>query len=131
MPKVEVRKSKGIQLDYLVARATHTGVVVPKCWLPAGGLARTAQARIYPFGPPSWAPSTDWALGGRLMERYGIGYQMVGEGKFEALTGAHFEAVTWPAEASWAEGSTPLEAGMRCLVIKKLGEVVDVPRRYA
>ena len=68
----------------------------------------------------NFAPTTDWSQGGPIIEREGVGiwppddthpYWSAGK---EGLTQATF-------------GPTPLIAGLRCVVMSELGEVVEVP----
>jgi hypothetical protein len=63
--------------------------------------------------------STDWTLGGAIIEREGIAVWQ-------------FDDVTWRAIARYAvpdpiEGATPLVAAMRCYVISELGDDVEIP----
>jgi hypothetical protein len=68
-----------------------------------------------------FAPSTDWAQGGPIIEREGI--------NLRALSGALWEAETWSAEGGQylLDGPTPLIAAMRCYVASQLGDEVEVP----
>ena len=68
--------------------------------------------------------STDWAVGGPIIEREGI-----------AMTKMQDAEVSWSADSNpwedWStihEGPTPLIAAMRCYVASKLGDEVDVPK---
>lgn len=60
---------------------------------------------------PGFAPATDWMDAGPIIEREGIG--------------------VFPTHNGWAagmqSGPTPLIAAMRCYVVSKLGEEVEVP----
>ena len=74
-----------------------------------------------------WEPSTNWAQGGPLIEREKI--------SIEHMTGAgDAGADVWVATRiehpaiSEEQGSTPLEAAMRCYVASQLGDEVDVPK---
>ena len=62
--------------------------------------------------------STDWQLGGLIIER-------------ERITIWAFDDVTWRAQLDTAtdplEAPTPLIAAMRCYVASKLGDEVEVP----
>jgi hypothetical protein len=63
--------------------------------------------------------STDWAHGGKIIEREGIAVWQ-------------FDDVTWRAIARYAvpdpiEGATPLVAAMRAYVTSKLGDEVQLP----
>ena len=69
--------------------------------------------------------STDWAQGGPIIEREGMGvwmYQWNEQGEPEA---------GWYAEDKDGDhvrtGTTPLIAAMRCYVASKLGDEVDLP----
>jgi hypothetical protein len=69
--------------------------------------------------------STDWAQGGAIIEREGMGvwmYQWNEQGEPEA---------GWYAEDKDGDhvrtGTTPLEAAMRCYVASKLGDKVELP----
>jgi hypothetical protein len=64
-----------------------------------------------------WTPSTDWAQGGRIIER-------------EGLTITH-QQNQWAAQTDddlFEFGSTPLIAAMRCYVASKLGDEVELPK---
>ena len=69
-----------------------------------------------------FAPSTDWAAGGPIIER-------------EMISVWPWDDVTWKAETAREaivfEGTTPLIAAMRCYVAAKLGADVDLPEGLA
>ena len=66
--------------------------------------------------------STDWALGGEIIERERI-----------AITGTNFP--WWECDSGWyahigdcySHGTTPLIAAMRCYVASKLGNEIELP----
>ena len=61
--------------------------------------------------------STNWACGGPIIERECI-----------AIKAIATEPVHWRAGFYYQiKGPTPLIAAMRCYVVSKLGDVVDVP----
>ena len=63
-----------------------------------------------------YAPSTDWAQGGPIIEREKITLEWTGE--------------NWCAYIRHDEeefGTTPLIAAMRCYVASKLGDEVEIP----
>jgi hypothetical protein len=66
--------------------------------------------------------STDWALGGPIIERERIGFK---------YTGTAMEFVAWVngelSTVNDQHGPTPLIAAMRCYVASKLGDEVEVP----
>ena len=61
--------------------------------------------------------STDWAQGGPIIEREGMGIGMVNEHWQAHLSEFHL----------FIEGPTPLIAAMRCYVASKLGDEVKIP----
>jgi hypothetical protein len=72
-----------------------------------------------------YSPSTDWAQGGPIIEREGMGiwmYQWDEEGE---------PKMRWYAEDKYSNhirtGPTPLIAAMRCYVASKLGYEVEIP----
>ena len=68
----------------------------------------------------AYAPSTDWAQGGPIIERERVSTQ---------TTESHWDADMTTPEGKFiqAEGPTPLIAAMRCYVASKLGDEVEVP----
>jgi hypothetical protein len=65
-----------------------------------------------------WQPSTNWAQGGPIIDREGIGVGPAGcARKWNPVT-EQYDQFTGP---------TPLIAAMRCYVASKLGDDVDVP----
>jgi hypothetical protein len=69
-------------------------------------------------GEVKYAPSTDWAQGGPIIEREKIGID--------------YSKVGWIANADTPTngiglGPTPLIAAMRCYVASKLGDEVEIP----
>ena len=83
-----------------------------------------------------YSPSTDWAQGGPIIEREGINLSV--DYQDSALSNDMVQ-IGWkgnlwnnsvPGTAGflqWAYGPTPLIAAMRCFVISKLGDTVEVP----
>jgi hypothetical protein len=72
-------------------------------------------------------PSTDWAQGGPIIEREGIGLLRVGD----RLPHQQWDAGETDElpDTLWAvvSGPTPLIAAMRCYVASKLGDNIDIP----
>lgn len=65
-----------------------------------------------------WAPSTNWAQGGPIIEREGIDLKRI----TDALWDAHMNNVNF-----YEDGPTPLIAAMRCYVASKLGDDIQLP----
>ena len=68
----------------------------------------------------TFCPSTDWTIGGPLIEREAI--ELVPDGK-----GSWCAAIRGGDEDDVAQGPTPLIAAMRCVVASRLGDEVDIP----
>lgn len=66
--------------------------------------------------------STDWSLGGPIIERENIALYPHGDGTYEA------EVFLNPKRGA---GPTPLIAAMRCYVASKLGAEVEIPEELA
>ena len=67
-----------------------------------------------------YTPSSDWAQGGPIIEREGI--SLIPNQPWTAeLENNDFFIIS-------ENGHTPLIAAMRCYVVSKLGEVVEVPK---
>lgn len=101
--KIKVIEAEGYVLDWLVAKCLGFGL------------------DLAPDGYYTFKPSTDYAYGGPIMERekfcaplwYRFGEQWVASHPKNAALGIL--------------GPTQLIAAMRCYVISKLGEEVEVP----
>lgn len=96
--KIKVSEATPLQLDYMVGHAL--------------GLVAKLHG-VIPF-------STDWAQGGPIIERECIDLQYQGG-----------DVDVWAADIFDADcsvyGDTALVAAMRCYVVSKLGDEVDVP----
>lgn len=68
--------------------------------------------------PDAYAFSTDWSQGGPIIEREEIGLR-----RYLNIAGE------WVAKlpSGYGRGPTPLIAAMRCLVMSKMGDEVEVP----
>jgi hypothetical protein len=100
----------GAALDWAVAKCEGVGLG------PRGFVVY-----YYEGEPAMWQPSTDWAQGGPIIERWEIDTNKSGLHKWRAKTislGRLYDAT----------GQTPLEAAMRCYVASKLGDTVDIPK---
>ena len=110
MPKITTAALTGAALDWAVARCE--GVEVRK--YPA------SQSLFFGKGFDKYSPSTSWSQGGPIIDRGRIGLW------------ANF-AEMWGASNNHraAVGPTPLIAAMRCYVMFKLGDEVDVPKEIS
>jgi hypothetical protein len=66
--------------------------------------------------------STDWQLGGPIIEREKIGTQPI----YQGYVVSHWSAVQELGEGR-RNGPTPLIAAMRCYAASELGDEVEVP----
>jgi hypothetical protein len=79
----------------------------------------TKTGVVYSLRYGVYTPSTNWAQGGPIIEREGIGIN------------SHLDGDEWFARDYWGMNEQadekPLIAAMRCYVASKLGDTVDVP----
>jgi len=68
--------------------------------------------------------STDWAVGGPIIEREVI---VLTHPKHDCWTATAQDSTDLDTPLYQEDGATPLIAAMRCYVASKLGEEVDVP----
>ena len=122
--KIKVSEATALQLDWLV-----TTIEFPKG--SYGGEAEHYSGN----GGERWIRipdkknrtyvlanySTNWAQGGPIIEREGINTYQVQDGTWQGNLdyGMTDELIYW--------GPTPLIAAMRCFVVSKMGDEVDVP----
>lgn len=111
--KIRVSEAKLIQLDWLVAKCLgfNENVLDPFNWLHVA----------YPMG--CYAYSRNWEVGGQVIEREHIGVWPPWPDKNKKWDAIQYDLPT-PVSCS---GPTPLIAAMRCYVVSKLGEEVDIP----
>jgi hypothetical protein len=104
----------GAALDWAVAKCE--GFIKVSIWFDHIGVCKKHSFE----DERRWAPSTDWAQGGPIIEREGIRIVKVAQGVWGAVYSSgnvgreHF-------------AKTPLIAAMRCYVASKMGDEVDVP----
>jgi hypothetical protein len=69
--------------------------------------------------------STNWSQGGPIIEREGIGFRR-GYSDESGFNG--WVAQRWAQDTTvFEEGPTPLIAAMRCFVVSRLGDEIDLP----
>jgi hypothetical protein len=113
--KVKVATAEGPVLDWMVAKCEgckpgyYKGVV--------RATAHPDSPQISPMFGPELNYSTDPAQAYPIIEREKIATKENGYGHWFAKVGS----------GKWLRGPTPLIAAMRCYVVSKLGEEVDVP----
>ena len=137
MKAINVSQAEGPALDWLVAKADTN--------LHPIGDVRLLDGRVFSINAgdyersdrwQQYSPSTDWAQGGPIIEREGVNLSI--DYQDDALSNdmvqLGWKGNLWnnsvPGTAGflqWAYGPTPLIAAMRCFVISKLGDTVEVP----
>jgi hypothetical protein len=87
------------------------------------------------INPKHYRPSTNWALGGPIIERekisliyMGFAHEEYWVGSIDAVRREHemFNGIDLPFEYE-EKADTPLIAAMRCYVASKLGNEVQIP----
>ena len=110
--KVPVKELSGFVLDYFVAKASGTDVIIV-----GNG---DDKHLTYSDTGEQYSPSTDWAQGGQIIERFGICVSRV-----KAIKSYHWVAGLSPTPKTPYYGDTPLIAAMRCLVGNAIGDEVQ------
>ena len=121
--RVKISELTGAALDWLVAKCE--GMVAQGVYgepeLTQDGL-HLHYCDVLLSHP--YSPSTDWAEGGPIVQREGIGIRQYGD-----FLESRWQADKWAFKFvdPMATGTTPLIAAMRCYVSSKLGDEVDIP----
>ena len=120
--KIKTSELSGAALDWAVEQALLATLPQPE----RGLLIHQAG-----YGHATKRYSTDWAQGGPISEREGIGAfcnrtAEVGA-RFNPDAGADWRAFRYNKHGTHYFGPTELSAKMRCFVASKLGDEVDVP----
>jgi hypothetical protein len=102
---VKVEKLTGLALDWAVAKCEKTAVT-----LEVGNL----WVNRYRY-----SPTTDWSVGGPIIEREMLKLHCGDGGVWWAATNAHPHRPL--------SGPTALVAAMRCFVASRLGDEVELP----
>lgn len=76
--------------------------------------------------PPEWHYSTDWAVGGEIIERERISIENA-EGLYWTAGLTHRDEEYGGVKRAEEQGATPLIAAMRCYVASKMGNEINVP----
>jgi len=118
--KMNTSKLTGFALDWAVARCEGWDNLrrdIHLSW--QGGLNDLVMDGPPGNGVSLWALnfSSDWALGGPIIEREKLGLSFEKVEEWEA----------WAYAGVCRSGPTPLIAAMRCYVASKLGDEVDIP----
>ena len=109
--KMRTSELQGVALDWAVAQCEGLAVEYLNDGITLCLLQKSSKR---------YAPSTNWAQGGVIIEREGIAtwIRYDGDEGWKALMRAYDEDVS---------GKTPLIAAMRCYIAEKLGDEVEIP----
>jgi hypothetical protein len=113
--RVKTHELKGRALDYAVAYS---------------------QGHGGDFGIEGYHPSTDWAQGGPIIEREEIDVSCVNTGLWSATWWANNSGmIKNPAQKFKqnirTDGPSPLIAAMRCYVLLKWNDQIEIPEEFA
>ncbi len=130
--KIKTSELNGAALDWAVAAALNAQFkesrVIKICRIEATTPARVEREKWLGSAPhyDRFSPSTDWAQGGLIIDREGIGVREGNPIYFPKgnENGDLYEPL-WIAGKQ--HGQTPLIAAMRCYVASKLGDEVEIP----
>jgi len=119
---MKIAELSGVALDWAVAHAQGLDYEIVDGAVVTGAKRYEANSANDYYGcefEEVYAPSTDWAQGGPIIEREGI----------ETTRGGAYVEHFWKAtrHSNAAYGPTPLIAAMRCYVASKLGDTVNIP----
>ena len=127
MRKIKVSEASGLSLDRLVAQALGHGPVLNMeshgrtwkgCWesTPQPPCSREYQ-QVQRY-------TTDWSHGGPIIERELLSPDPLLDTNCHLI---RWRCRNWKGDGSDYYGATPLIAAMRCYVVSKLGEEVEIP----
>ena len=113
----------GAALDWAVAKADDKAPKISCTSFRDAFIYRVYLGWSYAYNSSGsiveYKPSTDWAQGGPIIEREGIGFTQFSD--YPQWTAKHPQAICF-------DGPTPLIAAMRCYVASKLGDDIDIPK---
>lgn len=122
---INTKDLSGIALDWAVAKcegATDFWFdTVATYWVRLHGLDRA----LHCGWSQSYLPCTDWSQGGLILERERIWVKERYENVWDASKTVSYES-RWKGQLI-ITGQTYLEAGMRCHVANRLGDMVNIP----
>jgi len=119
--KVKVSEATPLQLNWMVSAAESVAVVIRRWTFDGEKFLVHAPGQF--SEEAVWCPSEDWAQGGPIIERERI--MLIPEPNGRLWTGCIGDT---DAGGKAAYAHAPLIAAMRCYVVSKLGDTVDVPK---
>ena len=136
--KIKTSEATPIQINWAVAQAEGDRVFRPRLGRPddwdgaayrAGDtsderwIVRAQVPNVGWFADYAYNPSTNWALGGPIIERENIGVIC----QYPESKSRCVYRYTPDEEELYYFGPTVLIAAMRCYVASKLGDTIDIP----
>ena len=118
--KIKTSELQGMALDWAVAQAVGEQITLTMCFgTDSAGMVPWSEKRRKPY-----APSTNWAQGGPLTDKYDMEIMLQDEDPdwWFASTGAHRSKAR-----GMAYGPSRLIAAMRAIVKKEFGDEVEIP----
>lgn len=128
MKTIKVSEATGPVLDWLVAKALGLNYrndekYGPMCFRPSTHPGVVAwDSKPLPY-------SSDWSQGGLIIEQAKIELKYLGYDNPPYWGALKFSPSKYERKA--AIGPTPLIAAMRCFVVSRLGDEVEVPEELA
>lgn len=133
--KVNTLDLRGAALDWAVATCQNLNVEMwhyyrypgtPKQELAGMGVSVGQRDE---FGQVGYSPSTNWADGGPIIDQECIDLRKGNPIYFPKgnEVGEFYEPLWIAGNVRKVHGPTPLIAAMRCYVVSKVGDTVDVP----
>ena len=128
---VKTSELSGAQLDYAVAKCEGmTDYEFPLVWL----YYKDSEGD----GDNQWHYSSNWSHGGPLIEQEQIRWNIHEKiGMYAWISDLFHDPMSsnicdvhgqfYPLPKGFATGPTPLIAAMRCLVIGKMGDTIEIP----
>ena len=126
--KVKVAEASGVVLDYMVAMALGHNIVWDGIayWISDLNTSKLIGSKWKACGKPcGWSPSNYWEHGGSIIAREQISFDNFKGHPCAAFMGNHAKYEF----RQWAPEGQILIAAMRCFVVSKLGEEVEVPNK--
>lgn len=122
--RVKTKDLNGLALDWAVAQVLGVKVRLDPCYESALCFSTSRDATRF-GGTWVFIPSRDWRQGGPIIEREA--YNLFRHnGGTEWCCACNVPRDGYTAIVT-ADGTTPLVAAMRCYVLSRLGDTVDIP----
>ena len=123
---MKTNELSGAALDWAVAKCEFPELV----WGETIGLSAHARDLIVIPDRKApdcyWQPSTNWAQGGKIIERERICLEDAA-GMYWTAALVHEDKEYGGVKRAEEQGTTPLVAAMRCYVASKMGDEVQLP----